>query len=181
LNLSSDFLASTFVFAFNLYRYNVALLAASLRENNSLVAIETLDLAGRVVTPGGCQMGCMDHTDCHQFECVLTCKKTWWKVPTLLAGNLITSEGAEAIGGRVALHSLPGVRLVLHGPCWLSSIEPCFDFKITWWKVPTLIGGMLRENATLVTLDLSNNDIYTATNLGMTTLVGLYKLNSVYP
>jgi hypothetical protein len=47
--------------------------------------------------------------------------------------------------------------------------------------VPTLIGGMLRENATLVTLDLSNNDIYTATNLGMTTLVGLYKLNSVYP
>ena len=26
--------------------------------------------------------------------------------------------------------SLPGVR-VLHGPYWLSSVEPCFDCKIT--------------------------------------------------
>jgi hypothetical protein len=27
----------------------------------------------RVVTPGGCQIGCMDHTGCHQLDCV--CEK----------------------------------------------------------------------------------------------------------
>jgi hypothetical protein len=32
---------------------------------------------------------------------------------------------------RLGLHSLPGVRLVIHGPYRLSSIEPCFDWKIT--------------------------------------------------
>jgi hypothetical protein len=37
----------------------------------------------------------------------------------------------------LGLHSLPGVRLViwniLCAPYCLSSIEPCFACKITWW------------------------------------------------
>jgi hypothetical protein len=36
-----------------------------------------------------------------------------------LRGNVVELE--------VGLHSLPGVRLLLHGTYWLSSIEPCFD------------------------------------------------------
>jgi hypothetical protein len=32
-----------------------------------------LYIFGRVVTPG-CQIGYMEHTGCHQFECVLTAK-----------------------------------------------------------------------------------------------------------
>jgi predicted NAD/FAD-dependent oxidoreductase len=53
---------------------------------------------------------------------------------------LFPFEGAAVVGdgvvgwiandsskpGRVG-HSLPGVRLLLHGPYRLSSIEPCFD------------------------------------------------------
>jgi hypothetical protein len=44
----------------------------------------------------------------------------------------VVAVGAGA-ASQVGFQSLPGgVRLAVHGAYWLSSIEPCFDCKITW-------------------------------------------------
>jgi hypothetical protein len=40
------------------------------------------------LTPGGCQLGYVDHYRLSSFECVLTCiRRTWWNVPTLCEGH----------------------------------------------------------------------------------------------
>jgi hypothetical protein len=53
----------------------------------------------------------------------------------------VASSRAEGAAKEVGL-SLPRVSDWLHGPIWLSSLEPCFDCKINVVKkVPTLEGG----------------------------------------
>jgi ATP-dependent RNA helicase DHX37/DHR1 len=49
------------------------------------------------------------------------------KTLTILGALAPTSAERTAVG--LPLHSR--VSDCLHGPCWLSSIEPCFDCKIT--------------------------------------------------
>jgi hypothetical protein len=50
-----------------------------------------------------------------------------------MAAEAFAQLSTKRSGGRVVTPlPLPGVRMIIHGPYRLSSIEPCFDCKITW-------------------------------------------------